>query len=112
MPPRTNSFKASSNNTTRVDSNAFKSRPDRPRNHQLTDLVQDIHPDFAENGVFINEMGDLDNEWKRVYQCVVLRNTMDKDVELRQWPSHDLNMADDARYTGLEKGSLGICGRL
>ncbi|KAL5981133.1 hypothetical protein ACLOJK_029053 [Asimina triloba] len=64
MPPRTNSFKASSNNTTIVGSNAFKSRPDRPRNHQLTDLVQDIHPDFAENGVFSNEMGDLDYEWK------------------------------------------------
>ncbi|KAL5981132.1 hypothetical protein ACLOJK_029052 [Asimina triloba] len=39
---------------------------------------------------------------RRVYQCAVLRNTMDKDVELKQWPSHDLNMADDARYTGDE----------
>ncbi|KAL6005590.1 hypothetical protein ACLOJK_006157 [Asimina triloba] len=64
IPPRMNSFKASSNNTTGVGSNAFKSRPDGPQNHQLTDLVQDIHHDFAENGVFSNEMGDLGYEWK------------------------------------------------
>ncbi|KAL5975328.1 hypothetical protein ACLOJK_032007 [Asimina triloba] len=64
IPPRTNSFKASSNNTTKVGSNAFKLRPDGPQNHQLIDLVKDIHLDFAENGVFSNEMSDLDYEWK------------------------------------------------
>ncbi|KAL6007243.1 hypothetical protein ACLOJK_032739 [Asimina triloba] len=37
-----------------------------------------------------------------------LRKTMDKDVELKQWPSHDLNMADEPRDLQEAVGDEGM----
>eukprot|EP00268_Persea_americana_P017823 TRINITY_DN1865_c2_g1_i1.p1 TRINITY_DN1865_c2_g1~~TRINITY_DN1865_c2_g1_i1.p1 ORF type:complete len:797 (+),score=176.81 TRINITY_DN1865_c2_g1_i1:450-2840(+) len=62
MPGRSNSFNATANNSAAVGGNAFNLRQEVPQNRHPSEL--DIPSQFAENGAYHGEQGDISYAWK------------------------------------------------
>ncbi|XP_077248581.1 putative transcriptional regulator SLK2 [Tasmannia lanceolata] len=63
-PSRNNSFKAAPTTSASSDGNGFNSRSDIPQNLHLGELARDFPQEFAENGMFNDEAGELGSGWK------------------------------------------------